>query len=216
MSKAAGVAVAGQRFHEDVGLRRDGRGFLANRLQLLTIVIGKGFGLALAVEDFAQQVDAGSGIFRRVDLIVDKQHRNVQGAELVDDAALHQRWPGAQLGDHQIRLTGDDAFKIDVPFIAEAHVKDRGRLRPRRFQHLPGGNVLLFRQIIPCHQPLKRIVPVQQGEGHNVAAILQNNTLWLFSQGDLPAVEVSNRQRILGCIAEEGSRDQRSKQQRSY
>ena len=216
VSKAAGVAVAGQRFHEDVGLRRDGRGFLANRLQLLTIVIGKGFGLALAVEDFAQQVDAGSGIFRRVDLIVDKQHRNVQGAELVDDAALHQRWPGAQLGDHQIRLAGDDAFKIDIPLVAEAHVKDRGRLRPRRFQHLPGGNVLLFRQIIPCHQPLKWIVPVQQGEGHNVAAILQNNTLRLFSQGDLPAVKVGNRQRILGRIAEEGCRDQRSKQQRSY
>ncbi len=174
-----------QRFHEDVGLRRDGRGFLANRLQLLTIVIGKGFGLALAVKDFAQQVDAGGGIFRRGDLIVDKQHRNVQGAELVDDAALHQRWPGAQLGDHQIRLTGDDAFKIDVPFIAEAHVKDRGRLGPRRFQHLPGGNILLFRQIIPCHQPFKRIVPVQQGEGHNVATILQNNTLRLFGEGDL-------------------------------
>lgn len=106
----------------------------------------------------------------------------MQGAKLVNDPALHQRRPGAQLGDHQIRLAGDDAFKIDVPLVAEAHVQNRSRLRPRRFQHLPGGNILLFRQIIPCHQPLKRIVPVQQGEGHNVATILQNNTLRLFDQ----------------------------------
>ncbi len=134
----------------------------------------------------------------------------MQGAELVDDAALHQRWPGAQLGDHQIRLTGDDAFKIDVPFIAEAHVRivaDCGHV----VFSICRGNILLFRQIIPCHQPFKRIVPVQQGEGHNVAAILQNNTLRLFGEGDLPAVEVRDRQGILGCIAEEGRREQRSK-----
>ena len=139
---------------------------------------------------------------------------NFEEFEDFDNTSLGMQWmtlraPATEV--YHLRLTGDDAFKIDVPFIAEAHVKDRGRLRPRRFQHLPGGNILLFRQIIPCHQPFKRIVPVQQGEGHNVATILQNNTLRLFGEGDLPAVKVRDRQGILGCIAEEGRREQRSK-----
>jgi hypothetical protein len=59
VGKAAGVAIAGQRFDKNVAFGVMWR-FSGDGVQLLTVEIGISFGVALTVKDFAQQVDAGA------------------------------------------------------------------------------------------------------------------------------------------------------------
>jgi hypothetical protein len=53
VGKAAGIAIAGDRFDKDRGFRGDSGRFLFDSLQVLAIEIGIGFGVALAVEHLA-------------------------------------------------------------------------------------------------------------------------------------------------------------------
>jgi hypothetical protein len=60
VGKAAGIAITRQRLDKNVSLRRDVRGFLADGVQLLTVIVGIGFGVFFTVKDFSQQIDTGA------------------------------------------------------------------------------------------------------------------------------------------------------------
>ena len=77
-------------------------------------------------------------------------------------------------------------------------------MRPLLLQHFPGIDVLFSGQVIPCHDAPEGVVAVEQGHGHNIATILQDNALWLMLERNRAAVEIGDGERILRSKATRG------------
>jgi hypothetical protein len=54
---------------------------------------------------------------------------------------------------------------------------------------------------------LKRVVPIQQRQRHEIPSILQDDALGFMLERYLTAIEVGNREGILRRVAKRGDRD---------